>query len=103
MLRPRVSADRPFSFRNQFADQWYDLHNPELTKTPMTVRFNTRSQDFPPNIDGIKIQQLVTYFARADLKSFEVPVSHLRYTEEGTAGAVGGAATSTTGHLHATR
>ena len=24
-----VSLDRPFSFRHQFADQWYDLHNPD--------------------------------------------------------------------------
>jgi Tc toxin complex TcA C-terminal TcB-binding domain len=40
-LRSTVNADRPFSFRSQFADQWYDLHNPEQTSTPMTVRFTT--------------------------------------------------------------
>jgi hypothetical protein len=34
------------------------------------------------------------YFARADGKSFEVPVTHLRYTELDTVGAVGDAATS---------
>jgi hypothetical protein len=45
-LNPNLSADRPFSFRNQFADQWYDLHNPEQTKTPMTVRFQTVREDF---------------------------------------------------------
>ena len=32
--------------REQFADQAYNLHNPEQTSTPMVVRFNTMSQDF---------------------------------------------------------
>src|SRR5262249_45768954 len=102
-LRPTLSADRPFSFRNQFADQWYDLHNPDLSKTPMTVRFNTRREDFPPNVDGVKIQQVVMYFARADGKSFEAPVNHLRYTEQGAAGSVGGAAMSIDGVISTRR
>ena len=46
-LNPNVSADRPFSFRNQLADQWYDLHNPDQTKDPMTVRFRTCPRGFP--------------------------------------------------------
>jgi hypothetical protein len=98
-----VSADRPFSFRNEFADQWYDLHNPEQTKTPMTVRFRTRREDFPPNLNAVKIQQVVMYFARADGKTFEVQVSQLRFMEQGSAGFVGGSATSIDGVISTRR
>jgi Tc toxin complex TcA C-terminal TcB-binding domain/ABC toxin N-terminal region len=76
-----ISADRPFSFRNQFADQWYDLHNPEQTATPMTVRFTTSRADFPPNLDDLTIQQVVLYFSRADGEAFEIPVEQFHFTE----------------------
>jgi hypothetical protein len=102
-LRPTLSADRPFSFRNQFADQWYDLNNPEQTKTPMTVRFTTRREDFPPNLAAVKIQQVVLYFARIDGLSFEVPVTHLRFTEQNNAGSVGGGAASIDGVISTRR
>ena len=38
---PVINADRAFSFRHQFADAWYDLHNPDQTSTPMIVGFQT--------------------------------------------------------------
>ena len=85
-LNPKLSADRPISFRNQLADQWYDLHNPDQTKVPMTVSFKTFREDFPPNIDSLKIQQVLLYFVRANGKSFEVPVNHLHYTAQEEAG-----------------
>lgn len=96
-LNPRVSANRPFSFRHQFADQWYDLHNPDQTATPMTVRFQTGREDFPPNLERLKISQIALYFARASGKTFEVPVSYLRFTEQDGAGPVGGGSTSVEG------
>jgi hypothetical protein len=98
-LNPSLSADRSFSFRNQFADQWYDLHNPEQTKEPMKVLFKTVREDFPPNLGSLKIQQVLLYFARAEGKSFEVPVTQLRYTAQGEAVAVGGSATSVDGTI----
>lgn len=101
-LRPTLSSDRPFSFRHQFADAWYDLNNPDQTGTPMTVRFSTTRDDFPPNLNRLKIQQVVLYFARANGKSFEVPVSQLRFTEDGT-GPVGGGATSQEGIISTLR
>ena len=61
-----VSADRAFSFRHEFSDAWYDLHNPELTDTPMTVTFETRREDFPPNVGNLTIRQLKLYFARRE-------------------------------------
>ena len=88
-LKRTLSAERPFSFsRGQFADQWYDLHNPEQTSTPMTVRFTTLREDFPPNIEALKIQHVLLYFVRSSGTPFEVPVRHLRYTAQGQAGTV---------------
>jgi hypothetical protein len=91
-----ISAERPFSFRHQFADPWYDLHNPEQTATPMVVRFATRNDDFPPNLEDLRIQHVALYFARAGNRSFEVPITHLRFTQQG-GGPVGGGATSVDG------
>ncbi len=102
-LDSAVSADMPFSFRNQFADPWYDLHNPDQTATPMTVQFTTTREDFPPNIDDLKIQQIVLYFPRADEEAFEIPVTHLRFTERGHTGFVGGSATSIDGVISTRR
>ena len=42
-LDPELSPDRPFSFRQQFPDQWYDLNNPDQAATPMAVRFQDRA------------------------------------------------------------
>lgn len=91
------SADRPFSFRHELSDQWYDLNNPELSSTPMVVRFATARDDFPPNIDELRIQQIALYFARADGVTDEIPVTHLRFTDSDAAGPVGGGAVSVEG------
>ena len=99
-LDPKLSGDRPFSFRNQFADQWYDLHNPEQTKTPMTVRFATMREDFPPNIDRLRIEQVLLYFVRTSGQSFEMPVTHFRFSEAGRLGTVGGAGISFDGVIN---
>jgi len=36
----------------------------------MTVRFTTVRDDFPPNLDALKIQHVVLYFARANGQLF---------------------------------
>jgi hypothetical protein len=102
-FKPKLTADCALSFRNQFSDQWYDLHNPDQTDTPMTVSFTTSDTDFPPNVDALQIQQLLLYFVRSNGASFEVPVSYLHYTAEGEAGTVGGAATSVDGVISTRR
>ena len=96
-MNPTISSDRAFSFRNQFPDQWYDLHNPDETATPLTVAFTTLRDDFPSNLDDLRIQQLILYFSRADGQSFEVPVSHLYYQDPDMIGSVGGGAASVGG------
>jgi len=101
--KARLSAERPFSFRNELADQWYDLNNPDQTATPMVVRFSTRREDFPPNLADLKIEHVVIFFSRAAGKSFEVPVTHLRFTEQDGGGPVGGGATSIDGIISTRR
>jgi hypothetical protein len=81
----------------------YDLHNPEQSSTPMTIRFTTLPEDFPPNIDDVRIQQVLLYFSRTSGQTFEVPVTSLHFTAQGTAGAVGGGATSIDGVISTRR
>jgi peptidoglycan hydrolase-like protein with peptidoglycan-binding domain len=80
-LDNETSADAPYSFVNDLADQWYDLNNPDQTATPMTVQFTTARTDFPPNLNDIRIQQVVLYFSLADGFSLEVSVGALRFAE----------------------
>lgn len=85
-----VSADQPFSFRNQFADQWYDLHNPDQTANPMVVRFETRREDFPPNIDDLTIEQVLLYLAGpAEGTNGDISLT-LSFTSSDAHGKVGG-------------
>ena len=82
-LDDTVSAERAFSLRDQFADQWYDLHNPEQTTTPMVVRFTTARQDFPPNLDDLRIQHVLLYVVRAQGRTFEISNAQLLFTAAG--------------------
>jgi hypothetical protein len=98
------SADRPFSFRHEFADQWYDLNNPEVLDEPdqMIVRFRTERADFPPNIEELRLQQVVLYFSRGDEAGFEVPAT-LRLRGSDTDPWVGGSAQSIDGIISTRR
>lgn len=66
-----TSADRAFSFRNQFADAWYDLSNPEQTATHISVGFQIIPEDFPPNVENIRIENISLYIARRSGKNVE--------------------------------
>jgi len=94
-LNPNLSANRPFSFTNQFADQWYDLHNPDQIAPPakpMRVRFSTIREDFPPNLEHLKIQQIALYFVQAEGTSIEVDNVQLHFTPKSRTVPVGGSA-----------
>jgi hypothetical protein len=69
----------------------------------MTVRFTTLREDFPPNVEALKIQHLVIYFIGANDTAPEVLVSHLRYTAKDEPGTVGGSATSIDGIISTRR
>jgi hypothetical protein len=102
-LSDRVSAERPLSLRYQFADQWYALHNPRQTTTPLVVTFKTARTDFPPNVEELRIQQVLLAFVRAEGQSFEVASAQLRFTPQGETLAVGGAAGSSVDGIISTR
>ncbi len=102
-LDPELSLDRPFSFRQQFPDQWYDLNNPDQTPTPMVVRFKTTRGDFLPNIDDLKIQQLVLYFAPTSGNPIEIRGARLLFKKQGDQTPVGGSADSIDGVISTRR
>jgi hypothetical protein len=76
-LPSRRSASRAYSFRYELSDAWYDLHNPDQTAEPMTVRFQTSRRDLPANLDDIAVQHVSLYAARSGT-SFELPSVALR-------------------------
>jgi hypothetical protein len=89
-LHPYLSSERAFSFRDQFADQWYDLNNPDQTSNPLSVRFRTTRADFAPNLNDLEIQHIVLYFSPHDGATFELKVDHLSFTEDRTGETVTG-------------
>jgi hypothetical protein len=97
------SADRVVSIRDQFGDQWYALHNPEHEAVPMTVKFKLERQSFPPNLEDVRIQQVMFAVARADGQTFEVGNTRLMLTPLGETLAVGGAVEGTLDGLISTR
>ena len=80
-----LSAERAFSFRYQFADAWYDLHHPDLTSLPMSVGFETVREDFPPNVENVRIEHVTLYFARKAGRNIEFETVDLRLTPAGGA------------------
>jgi len=67
------------------------------------VRFNTKRQDFVPNLEDLKLQQLVLYVARSDGNQFEMSDVQLLYTAQGQSTAVGGKASSSEGIISTRR
>jgi hypothetical protein len=104
-LDREMSADRRYSFREEFADQWYELHNPGQSATPMVVTFSTGRDDFPPNLDNqsLKLQHIVLYFVREEGESFEVPVADLRLTRTDGVVTAGGGGSSIDGVISTRR
>jgi len=102
-LEDTVSAERVFSLRDQFADQWYALHNPDGASTPMAVNFSLTSEDFPPNVAGLRIQQALLAVARAEGHIFELESAQLMFTPEGETVPVGGMVNGTTDGIISTR
>jgi hypothetical protein len=102
-----VSADRAYSFRQQFPDQWYQLNNPDQFSPQLAVQLHTVRGDFPPNLDLVTLQQVVLCFTRSAGVTDEVAVTSLRFTPDG-GGRIGqsiaaGGATSTDGVISTRR
>jgi hypothetical protein len=69
----------------------------------MTVTFSVTRDDFPPNLDQIKLQHVALLFSRADGETMEMPVTHLRLAANNSAGTVGGGATTIDGIISTRR
>jgi hypothetical protein len=100
------TADRAFSFQQQFSDQWYDLHNAEQIAPARRYRaeFSTANTDFPLNLerDSLKISNLVVYFVPEDGEVIKATTVGLSFVPEGAASnaaPLGGNATSERGLL----
>ena len=86
-----VSADRAYSFQQQFPDAWYELNNSSQSSTPFSVQFQSALSDFPPNLENLSIGQLLIYFVPADGASFQLQPT-LQFIRSGSSTPVGGAA-----------
>ncbi len=53
-----VQMERSFSLKNNFPDQWFDLHHASDTATPYEVRFTLNREDFPRNLKELKVKSL---------------------------------------------
>jgi hypothetical protein len=102
-LDAELSLDRPFSFRQQFPDQWYDLNNPDQAAAPMVVSFKTTRGDFLPNIDDLNIQHLLLYFATTNGQPVEIQGARLLFKKQGDQTQVGGSADSIDGVISTRR
>ncbi|MGH9753651.1 MAG: hypothetical protein ACREA2_12785, partial [Blastocatellia bacterium] len=89
-LNDEISAERVFSLRDNFADQWYALHNPEGAEAPLTVNFSLVSKDFPPNVEDPRIQEALLVVVPAEGPDFEIKSARLMLTPQGEEDPVGG-------------
>ena len=104
-LGRRVSAERSYSLRSDFQDAWYDLNNPSQSGEAVTIRFETRRTDFPPNLDNLRIGQLLLYVATTSGTTGSLDINlHLRPSDAAIEDPpVGGPATTTADGLISTR
>jgi Tc toxin complex TcA C-terminal TcB-binding domain len=94
-LDSMVSADRAYSFQQQFADSWYELNNPAPGATHTSVTFQTALRDFPPNVQNLSIGQVLLYFVPGDGGAFQIqPTLTLTPPGNGAEASVGGTVSS---------
>lgn len=77
-------GERAFSLRHHFADEWYNLHHPELfddVNRRLRPELSFRRSDYPPNLtDGsLKLSHLTLFVARSEGFNDEIEVSHLSW------------------------
>jgi hypothetical protein len=102
-LEDTLSAERVVSVRDQFADQWYALHNPGQYDTPMSVTLPLTAQGFPPNTMDPRVQHVMLAAVRAEGQTFEIADTRLLLTPHGETVAVGGTVGGTTDGMISTR
>lgn len=91
-MQPTQDAERGHSFRHEFTDAWFDLMNPDLSPTPMTVPFRTTCDDFPANFDHLVKRNVAIGFLHQDGIILEILIVGLNFTPDGDVASYGGAA-----------
>jgi hypothetical protein len=97
-------AARPYSFKNQFADQWYDLNNTGNSEG-MTIGFDTLKADFPANLQNVVISGITLFFADGSVKqnlAIENEDVELTFTPSDNSGTLSGKEGISTGNLIST-
>jgi hypothetical protein len=101
-LRNTVRLERAYSLRQDFADAWYDLHNPDQSATPMQVALDIAREDFPPNLDRLAIEQLIVHVGVDRGAPFDLPIT-LSFEPEGSTARFLGTATAVDGTVSTRR
>lgn len=91
------SVDRTFSFEDDFADAWYDLHNPEGATDPMAVTFETSADDFPANLSDREIAGIQLYFVGPESDAVSELDVDLTFSPAGSSTTAGGSASPVDG------
>lgn len=90
-LDQRFLADHILSFKHQFPDIWYHLHN-SPDSSPIRAEFEITRAGFPPNLDNIHIRELLLYISGGEKQVVDSTTIALSFTAEGVAGAIVGEA-----------
>jgi hypothetical protein len=87
---------RPFSFKNELSDQWYDLSNPPADSSKgVTVSFDVSSADFPANLNNLVIEGIALYvavdpdFPNPSIANSKVTLSYFLQSDPKTAAGSG--------------
>jgi hypothetical protein len=89
-LNDEISSERVISLSDNCADDWYALHNPEGVEAPLTVNFSLAPKAFPPNLQGLSIQEVLLVVVPAEGADFEIESARLMLTPHGEEDPVGG-------------
>jgi hypothetical protein len=73
-LNRHVSANRTFSLRDHFPDEWYALNNTDSNAASIAARFTLERRNFPPNVDGLKVQEFMLYVAGLAQRTLTQPL-----------------------------
>ena len=88
-LPARRTGERVYSMRYEFPDAWYDLFNAQPPAAPIEARFTTTAADFPPNLDDIRMTNLVLQVRFADAVT-QLKIDALSFTPASGGAAIDG-------------
>jgi hypothetical protein len=75
-MNNKIGGDRKFSFKDQFPDQWYQLQNPDQIADggkQMVVNFDVSRDDFPVNVENLKLENVLIYIPTSSIENGAVP------------------------------